>query len=296
MMKPDDDTYWSAESFHDIAETHYLTDYGKIRSYGMDESEQYLLESTGLYIQWLANQQLAEEVANQLHVIEREFLVENNGEQFLAWKIEGQEPARTNAWIDDARVLPYMENKAHVIQSIEENQVKDGMVADFYDWEHQQSSNRVVLSYGMEEFEDLNLGGMKQLYKKAAQADHIFYDEFYLIEEENFDQADEVHMVDQLLIALELEELSLSDDQFWNWLQNEWETERSISGRYDRNQLKGNSIESGAVYGIAAELARQKGNSELAEEWKQRGFDLVYRSDGDYGEVHFFDLIWNAPW
>ncbi|KIL46705.1 hypothetical protein KP77_28320 [Jeotgalibacillus alimentarius] len=290
-----DETFWSSESFQDIVETHYMTDSGKIRSYGTNENEQFLLESTGLYVQWLADQELLEDVEIQLDVIEREFFVEENDKQFLAWKIEGQERAQTTAWIDDARVLPYMTNKDRLIQSINKNQVKDGMVADFYDWAQQQSSNRVVLSYGMEEFDGLNLEGMQQLYEKIAQAEGTFYDEFYLIEEEQFEKADEVHMVDQLLIALELEELNLSNDQFWNWLQNEWETEGSISGRYDRNSLKGNLVESGAVYGIAAELAMQKSESELAEKWKQRGFELVYRENGDYGDVHFFDLVWNAP-
>lgn len=293
-MKPGQQS-WTPEAFQEIVEQHYLTDSGKIRSYGTPENEQYLLESTGLYMEWLDEQQLNDELSKQVETVEREFLVKVNGDSFLSWVIEGKEKANSNAWIDDARVAEYLPFGQNIIHSIEKNQMTNGMIADFYDWEQQQGSNRVVLSYGMSDIEGLNADAMEQLYQQVAATEEVFYDEYYDIEESVFEQADEVHMVDQLLIALELEKLGLENERFWEWLQQEWDSAGAISGRYDRGNLKGNGEESGAVYGIAAELAYKKGNTELSEQWGSRGQDLVYRETGNYDDVHFFDLVWNAP-
>ncbi|KIL53460.1 hypothetical protein KP77_04360 [Jeotgalibacillus alimentarius] len=208
-------------------------------------------------------------------------------------QIEKDEKANANSWIDDRRVMGYLSYNESIIQTIKKYQMTDGMTADFYDWKQQQSSNRVVLSYGTENISELHADSMKKLYQQIAQSGQIFKNEYYNIEHEEFEQADEVHMVDQLLIALELEKLDFENKHFWEWLQQEWSTKGAISGRYERKTLEGNDKESGAVYGIAAKLAREKERTDLVEEWRARGQSLVYNKD--YANVHFFDLIWNAP-
>jgi hypothetical protein len=136
---------------------------------------------------------------------------------------------------------------------------------------------------------------MKDLYKKASSQGNPFYPEIYNIKEETFVRQEEVHLVDQLLTAIQLEKLNLNNDPFWSWLTTEWEKHHSISGRYDRKSQTGNEIESAAVYGFAAELAIMKGKSVLAREWAAKGFNLVNPKDRNFEDIHFFDLVWNAP-
>jgi hypothetical protein len=89
--------------------------------------------------------------------------------------------------------------------------------------------------------------------------------------------------------------LKLDNDDLWLWLTSEWEQKNLISGRYDRNSHEGNGIESGAVYGIAAQLASLKGEDDLSRDWKSRGFHVVNPNNENFEHIHFFDLIWNAP-
>lgn len=299
VMQKDTEAAWSEEEFIRIVHQYYMDDSGKIRSYGTEENEEYLLESMGLYMKWLSGHNREEEVQELRKTVQSEFAYEHASDVFLSWRVEGDQQASVNAWIDDARILSVLGPADPLFDKIADTlkkyQVQDGLIVDFYDWEQEAASERVVLSYGTSQEEVLRLTSMDRLYLEASTRSDPFYPEFYDVKEKKFIESDEVHMVDQLLIAIQLEKEKGDNHEFWQWLVSEWEKHQAISGRYDRNSHKGNGIESGAVYGIAAEWALLKGEEELAEKWKHKGFQLVNPKDHQFDQIHFFDLIWNAP-
>ncbi|WEG16723.1 hypothetical protein PQ478_19795 [Alkalihalophilus pseudofirmus] len=291
-------TGWGKDYFLDILTDHYLEESGKIRSYGTKKNTEYLLESNGLYMNWLKSQELTEEIYKQKQTIYQYFLVEKGDDAFLAWKLDGNKEANVNAWIDDRRIIEVLGPDDNLTQKIKrsifKHQIKDSYISDFYDWELKVKSSRVILSYGtnIDIFPQLD---MKELYYEISHNDEVFYPELYDLSSQSFSENKEVHMVDQLLIAIELEQLQLNTDPFWNWLVAEWKEHNMISGRYNRNTLVGNKIESGAVYGIASLYATIRNEAFYSQHWKHRGVDIVWKPDGNYEDVHFFDLIWNAP-
>lgn len=297
--KPEPAPCWSEEEFITIVSDHYMDPSGKIRSYGTEENGEYLLESMGLYMEWLDKHHRTGELHKLVTVVEDEFSVQQETATFLSWKIEGDEQASVNAWIDDARMLSVL-GTAHplseaLLGTIKRYQVKDGFIMDFYDWGRQVASERVALSYGTLRLEGLPLKPMEALYAQVSARNAPFYPEFYDLRSNHFVEMETAHMVDQLLIATELEKKGISNEKFWHWLQSEWAQNGMISGRYDRLTQQGNNAESGAVYGIAAALAALKDEQALAKKWKERGFRLIAMESGHFERVHFFDLIWNAP-
>ncbi|MEN2769163.1 hypothetical protein [Ornithinibacillus xuwenensis] len=289
----------SEETFMKIVSTYYLDSSGKIRSYGTTDNDEYLLESIGLYMSWLQKHEKTEELASFIETVTNEFLVHQGNAAFLSWKIEGNQKLSSNAWIDDARILSILGPKhslsKDIISTIEKYQVYDGLIMDFYDWEQKQASQRVVFSYGSGDDTPISIKKMDDLYHTVSESSDLFFPEFYDVTNKDFIAMEEVHMVDQLLIAIQLEKTGLDNDEFWTWLQTEWENNNLISGKYNRSSRLGNQIESGAVYGIAAALATLKNDDNLSNAWKQRGQQLVYDANNGYEDIHFFDLIWNAP-
>ncbi|WP_416147618.1 hypothetical protein ACM26V_15430 [Salipaludibacillus sp. HK11] len=295
----DDSLSWTADDFNQIVKTHYLTEDGLIRSYGIDSNDHYLSESSGLYMKWLQDNHFEELLKVQISNLSSYFLVEKNNDYFLSWEINNDEEATANAWIDDIRIIDVLGSENAIalklVESIKKYQIQNGMISDFYDWKQDAASDRVVLSYGSSDNPEFNLPSMDTVFQLATERETTFFPEQYKFDSKKFEEASVVHMVDQLLIAIELEKEGESIDKFWTFLINQWNQEGIISGRFDREGLEGNMIESGSVYGIASKLAQIRGEDEIAGEWKNRGIEIVYQKDEDYSDVHFFDLIWIAP-
>ncbi|MBD8004865.1 hypothetical protein [Bacillus norwichensis] len=290
---------WTEEEFIHIVNKYYMDSSGKIKSYGTVGNEEYLLESMGLYMEWLSEHNRNKEIEKLVQTVQNEFVFYDSDETFLSWRIEKGKKESANAWIDDARILSVLGPGHPLFKDITEglikHQIKDGLIMDFYDWKQKAASERVVLSYGTIQNDWLPLEKMDDLYVEVSTMGAPFYPEYYSIIEKSFIKLDEVHMVDQLLIATELEKKELNNDEFWQWLKSEWKQHHLIAGRYDRSSKNGKGIESAAVYRIAAGLASLKGEDKLSEKWKDRGLQLVNQKDLKFDDIHFFDLISNAP-
>ncbi|WP_142393227.1 hypothetical protein [Alkalicoccus urumqiensis] len=274
-----------------VIQDHYMEEDGRIRSYGTPDSDEYLSESAGLYLQWKHERGDRSGQAEVEEMIRRVFLVETEESAFLHWRIEGEEKIPVNAWIDDRRIADYTADEAlrsALRQTAREHQLADGLPLDFYDWEQEAASARVVLSYGPFPGEE---EAMRQVYEDAAI--DPFFPERFLPESGEYEREEEVHLVDQMLAGAESEALGVSADPLWNWTVQMWEEEDKLPGRAIRaTGAPASEVESASVYGTAAVWAAARGEQDLARSWQERAEALV-RAPGSYEDVHFFDLIWS---
>lgn len=289
---------WTPREFIALVEKHYVSEEGPIRSYGTPENDEYLSESIGLYMNWLSDHKEEERLDQMMSVLKEKFFESNQGNLFVSWRISSNDKAFANASIDDARIAEVMastdENATRLKETYNETQIVQGLVHDFYDWSVKKSSGRVVMSYGIPEFiEDEEK--MVELYEEIAGSHDPFFPEAYLTESKTWKSNEKIHLVDQLLIALQLEKLELDNEKFYRFIRNDWQEDGKLSGNFDRITLEGGALESASVYALAAELANNKGDIDVANSWRERGLKLVTPEDGDYSKIHFFDLIWYAP-
>lgn len=287
-----DERTWTKQQFIDIVEQHYINDKtGTIRTYGTTDNEEYLLESMGLYYAWLVKvgeQQKAQKIEQAIF---SQFAHQKQQQLFLSWRIENTEKATSTSWIDDRRIIEQLPTtsteKQRLLATIEQTQMAGNLVMDFYDWQQKKASKRVVLSYGGD------MPALKQVYSKAVKQGAPFFPEYYMVKTKKFTTLNKVNMVDQLLIAMNSEQAGESTHQFWQWLEQEWQTQDKLSGNYNRQSKKGDGVQSAAVYALASQYATMKKNDALANALKQRGQALL--ATNDYKKIHFFDLIWYAP-
>lgn len=289
---------WTIGYFNEIIDEHYLSETGLVRSYGTSVNQEYLSESMSLYLLWLQNSNQLERYNVAQSDFKKHFLKQNPAGEYISWRIDEKEPSQVNALIDDRRVL---ENSlldpvhtADIVESYQKNQVQDGFASDFYDFEYLEASERVVLSYGIPTFlEDPD--PMKTIYEKATKQARPFFPENYLILEKKFVENETVHLIDQLLIALEMEKYGFVTTEFKRFLLSEWKEHHKLYGRYNRQSLNFEDVESASVYALASYYATEIGEKELAVRWFDEGKTLLSNTIEDTSKVHFFDLIWYAP-
>lgn len=269
-----------------------------IHAYPSAQDSQYLSESIGLYMEYLIMMEDKEKFAEQYNNLMSEFVVEEDGNLFINWLI--YEDATVNALIDDIRIAAalqeaaelfgqpkYSETADRIIETISRVQTNNGYTVDYYDWEVDYPAQRVTLSYLIDDVpEDMKADQLLE----NVDAKEVFFPEFFDVADEKYVENDIVHMIDQLLIAINRERIGLSSDVFQEWLKAEWEEENRLYGRYDRETLTPTvSYESLAMYFYMNEYFLLIGEEAMAEEVKARATEMIEGNSG--GETHFFDFI-----
>ncbi|QKS69809.1 hypothetical protein FLK61_23755 [Paenalkalicoccus suaedae] len=279
----------------------YTDDAGRIRAYGDDADTTYLSETVGLYLEFLAREGEEERFREQVMVLERDFIRTTADGAFILWELGAAN--QVNALIDDVRIVEALEAGAiafeeprfqeladELRQSVQGTMVEDGMVYDFYDWELGLRSQTFHLKYGVSSYtEGWGLADQTSIYEEATSTP--FFDEVYEEERGVYPAGDVVHLVDQLLIAMEAERLGVSSE-FSTWLLQEWR-EGMIYGQYDRETRQPVvNHESAAVYGLASRYMSQLGEATIAHDMHIRAVELVEATSPE--DVHFFDLIFSV--
>ncbi|RAZ74574.1 hypothetical protein DP120_14690 [Planococcus halotolerans] len=282
----------------DFAES-YFNEEKYIHAYPNAKDSQYLSESIGLYMEYLVLMEDEEKFAEQYDNLLNEFITEEGEENlFVNWLIF--EDATVNALIDDIRIAAalreadklfdqpeYSKTADKIIGTISRIQTNNNYTVDYYDWEIESPAQRVTLSYLISDVPE-NLNADRLL--ENVDADAVFFPEYFDVLEEVYVKNEVVHMIDQLLIAINKERIGLSSGLFEEWLITEWEEEGRLFGRYDRETHEPRVMyESLAMYFYMNEYFLVIGEDEKAEEVKERATAII-ETNGT-AETHFFDFI-----
>ncbi|MGD6942064.1 hypothetical protein ACQCT6_08505 [Cytobacillus gottheilii] len=281
---------------------HYMSD-SLISSYQTGEDEQYLSESIGLYMKYLLHGGYDEAFREQVDVLKKHFLLSNEKGIYIRWSLD--EHAAANALIDDVRIIQALikgsllfkeqeyQKLADVLRdSLVSLQYEDGLYRDFSDWTTGEPAERITLSYLTDDFFQTftYTDRTETLLLNAIDDEDPFFPEYYDISKQAYQYSDEVHMVDQLLIAANIVKRGQELPLFNNWLLSQLEEEGKVFGRYDRNSGKPVvSYESMAVYAFAYDYLLLIGEERAAESMWKHVIEL--EKSISYEEEHFFDYI-----
>ncbi len=276
----------------------YLDENNFIHAYPNALDSQYLSESIGLYMEYLIMMEDEEKFAEQYDKLLSEFVVEDGENFFINWLIF--EDATVNALIDDIRIAAalrradelfgrpeYSETADQIIETISRIQTNNDYTVDYYDWEVDVPAQRVTLSYLIDDVpKDMNADRLLE----NVEADAVFFPEYFDVAEEEYVENEVVHMIDQMLIAINRERIGLSSQLFEEWLKTEWQEEGRLFGRYDRATLEPTvPYESLAIYAYMNEYFHIIGEDEAADRVKARATEIV--EENGLEETHFFDFI-----
>ena len=273
-----------------------------IHSYPKDSGSQVLSESLGLYLEFLVDENDRVNFQKNFEQLKEKFIIERDGLLYIQWVVN--EGTVVNALIDDIRIISALREADELfdepkygiladelVKSIGKVQQQNGLIVDFYDWEHEQAANRITLSYLTPDFFDniTSFAENKKLLLEASN-DSTFFPEYYDTSQGEYIESDEVHLVDQFLIALNRLEFGEPSPTFQKWVIAEWESEGKLSGRYNRTTKKSTvSYESAAVYYYLYEYFSEIEAKELAIEVRSRANDIM--EENVLNNAHFFDYI-----
>lgn len=276
---------------------------GMIHAYPDDTKSQSLSESAGLYMKYLIGAGKKEAFADYFDRFQKQFVVEKDGSTFIRWKLDDK--THVNALIDDLRIVGALKMAARsfeepkyealsdkITASIKQKQRVDDVVVDYYDWQTDQPASRITLSYlTLDYFTHFAENKREQeLLDEAGKTEGVFFPEYYDVKKDKFFEQDEVHMIDQLLIATNRAYLNIESPQFLKWLKDNWEKDGKIYGRYSRESGKASvTYESLSVYYYLQQYFDSVGQENTAAHVRTRMDELA--KHGDEKGQHFFDYI-----
>lgn len=291
----------TGDTVQSYVKENYMNGDRVISTFQKGENQQYLSESLGLYMNYLLLAKDKKGFREQVDVLEEIFVIEKGS--FVRWSLDEQ--AGANALIDDVRIIGALMNGAelfgeekyknlalNISKSISDYQQINGIYSDFFDWNYGEPAARITLSYLTEDFflafHDTEL--TEQLLINASY-DKFFFPEYYDIKTKSYQYGNEVHMVDQLLIAINKIQRSEQElTSFNEWLLSRWRDDGKIYGRYDRDSGQALvSYESLAVYAFAYEYLMLIGEEQAAESIWEHAVRLEQSIVPE--EKHFFDYI-----
>lgn len=277
-------------------EMHYITNDGLIKSYLIVDKPEYLVESTGLYMELLLQQKRESHFRNQVEVLKDYFIVRVGDDYFIKWKTGSD--ISVNAFIDDMRIVNILLQAAVVFQneeyetlandlldSVKTYQIVNGQIAQYYDWKSNYHAPTMVNSYLHDDYVSL-----LKIEKFPIPSDvGVFFAEEQMIKSDKSISSEEAHMVDQLLIATYCLGKSCENRSFEKWLKKQWEQEKVIYGRYNKENRKATvKYESRAVYALAVRYF-EKIHSPIAHEIIiEKSSFFSTRTDK---KTHFFDYV-----
>ncbi len=293
-----------------LISTVYMNEKELIRSYGREQEVQFLSESMGQYMDYLLLVEDRNEFKRQVDTLKGNFLVEKGDHLFIKW--QASEDTTTNASVDDLRIIDalyeggdrfnnsaYTELADKLKQALEKRQLVNGMLVDFYDWELENATTNVHLSYinskGIQRFESINIEEYQKIMEDAVSSP--FFYEIYDVEKRDYQSADEktVNMIDQLLIAIQYREITGKVPTLLDqWLRSELSSNNKLYGMYQKESLEpAVNYESSAVYALGLiyfmKTEDQKYTDQLHNLLKNQP---PFHKNPDYPNIHFFDYIY----
>lgn len=250
--------------------------------------------------------------------MENHFLLKNN---IISWQIINDEKSPTNALIDDLRIIEALKIASEkwddsnanqlateLIEGNKQYTMKDGYLINYSSENQKNRTDEINLSYiNKKQFEYFNfpddqLGKQLAILEKTPISEKSFYPLKFTINDKKYVFDEKVHMVDQLLTAMNIQEVKPNSNGFYEQLKFRFNRDQKIAGVYDLKSGKPSvNYESPAVYSYAIELARVKKDDEFEKQLLKR-LNLLKNNQKDsafYGtfisesskETHIFDNL-----
>ena len=255
-------------------------------------SRDTLSESVGLLMNYCVLSNKHEQFVKEFSFLRSHLMTDG---RFVKWRV-GESKTYCNASIDDLRIIRALldgydrwgnkefYNMAGILQeSIFSNQVKDRSLYEFYDWKNGKSKHRTPLCYldlytvdRISEFNPAWLAVEEKALSvvsngRISNGSPFFY-KYYDYDTESYDFDEEytkqkgICLTYTLYTVLHLAEVNEDTSYFTEWLRKEIDKGR-LYGWYDPLTMKpANTVESTAVYALAAVYAKKTGERELC--WK----------------------------
>ncbi|MBC2329946.1 glycoside transferase [Listeria swaminathanii] len=258
----------------------------------------YLAESIGLYMEYLVEVNDSKTFQEQVNLLEKNFITKDH---FIKW--EATDSTTTNAIVDDFRITEALYQASEkfdyksyktladkLLANTKKYSADQGIPVDFYDFVHQKKADTLHLSY-------LNIQAMQQInYRDKAYLPiqtvnaEPFFTEVFQNGQFHYADANEVNMIDQMLIALAYyDENGDIEPNFDNFLQTELASKGKIYARYQRETKKPSTEnESTAVYAFLTQYFNKTNQAKNGKITKE----LLEKMDTSNPETtHFFDYI-----
>ncbi|MHC6011250.1 glycoside transferase [Listeria innocua] len=260
----------TSSSVQTYVKENYMTKNGLIIDYKNAQEPHYLAESIGLYMEYL---------------------------------VEVNDSTTTNAIVDDFRITEALyqaskkwDHQAYqtladtLISNTKKYSAVQGVPVDFYDFVHKKKADTLHLSYlNIQAMRHINYSAKAYAPIKNVSATPFFTEVFQNEQFQNAD-ANEVNMIDQMLIAIAYyDENGTVEPNFDQFLQTELTSKGKIYARYDRETKEPNSEnESTAVYAFLTQYFNKTNQAKNGKITKE----LLEKMDTSNPETtHFFDYI-----
>lgn len=280
-----------------------LMENGMIRTNFSDRKDGKLAlsESLGLWMDYLVAKGDMTQFDRAYKTMKEEFQLSNH---LLSWKIEDGVGAKTNALIDDLRVIEalfkmgeltnnrdYIDEAVEMAKAIKDHHISNGYFVDFYDVEHEEKNDFTTISYlkpnalfYMEKYKILEPNVVTNMLTllKQLPIENGFYPETYFLKEDRFAFEEEVNLIDQIYIGLHREQANVDSSILFDWLKETFYKENQLFGRYDAKTKKPTvTYESVAVYSLTIIYSLEKGDQIFAKDVYDRMIELRVADKGD---------------
>ena len=286
---------------------------GEIRTnlQNYDGGKDTLSESAGLMMNCCILSNNPKQYDVQFKVLQNRLLEDGH---FIRWR-EGNTKGSCNAAIDDLRIIRALMdgydlwsnknyyNTAGILQeNIFKHQVKNRSLYEFYDWKSKEAKHRTPLCYldfyTMDRMSEFNLQWLaveEQSLSIASEgrisSESPFFYKYYDYDnrsygfDEEYSKGKGICLTYTLYTVLHLAEVNEDTGYFTVWLKNEMRDGKLYAWYNPLTQKPVNSIESTAVYALAAVYAAKTGEKELCEKLVEgmKKFMVADRKSAFYG-------------
>lgn len=257
----------------------------KDRRYGMDT----LSESVGLLMDYCVLNNDKDLFHKEYLFLKKNMLAEG---RFVKWKY-GSDETYCNAAIDDLRIVgalldayklwgekEYLFLAGLMQKGMLEKQIVGGNIREFYDWKQDASRDRIPLCYidlyTLDRLSTFNEGwekaadnGLKLIKAGSIQKASPFFYKYYdyssglYSKDEEYEKDKSICLTYTLYTAIHLSRAGEDTQIFTRWLKSESGKGRLYAWYNPDTQKPSRTMESTAVYALAAVYAKSAGENEL---------------------------------
>lgn len=294
--------------------TYFVLDNGGVLIESNDRAI-VLSESVGLYL--LECVKLNDKASfDKTYDFIKKNLISNKGVLFWKIDLETGEKNRSSASIDDLRVVKalllawelwgeqkYLQEALIIASAIKERQVKDGYLVDSFSWHKEDAASSIVnISYldlfTMRELSKYDLQWKrvyercKELMVRAIKENGLFWEKYNLDKDEFI--YDDGNMINQVLCALHLSEVGISNIKFADFLKDYFNKNNKIANKYNESAAALNTYENTAVYALISRLFHNMGDKHYEDGFFKKliSFQIRFKYNryvGGFGRFSLFE-------
>ncbi|WP_194841218.1 prenyltransferase/squalene oxidase repeat-containing protein [Sporosarcina cascadiensis] len=257
---------------------------GRIQTNLQDQSDIYLSETVGLWMDYLLEKDDYDQFEEAVHILKSEFL---NEDYLVFWELRGEEKASANAFIDDLRIMSalyrageqwnhraYTKLAEKVEASLLRYQSNDGWFVDHIDLENKGQAETITLSYIIPEgFERMNklpaewYDQTKQLLSDAPVSPLGFFPKSYDLPTKTFSFDPEINLIDQFYVGYHRAQWGGDVEPLVSFAKSTFERDHKLYGRYDLQSGEPSVLyEAASVYALAILMCLEIEDTDFAKQ------------------------------